>query len=51
MKAKSILVTLMSILSGMILGSLWITHDESWKIYLPILLILITYNTSCQSAS
>lgn len=41
---KRYLLTLIGILLGMILSSLWIVHDDSWKILLPIILFLLTFN-------
>lgn len=36
------LQTLAVILTGSLLNSLWITHSDTWKISLPIILICIT---------
>lgn len=38
---SKIIVTMMSFFTGMTITSLWITDTEQWKIYLPVILILI----------
>jgi len=40
-KLKHLLEALAVIFSGMITGSLWFTHTDNWKIYLPIVLICL----------
>ena len=39
---KHLLVSLVAIFSGMVMGSLWISHSENWKTYLPMVLICIS---------
>lgn len=43
-KLKKVVGDLSVLMSGAILGSLWITHNDNWKYYLPICLICIVFN-------
>ena len=46
-KIQMILTWLFSFTSGLILSSLWITKSETYKIYIPIALILILLKLMC----
>jgi hypothetical protein len=41
-KIKRITTSLFTVFTGMLTGSMLITHSETWKIYLPILLIVLS---------
>lgn len=43
---KNILNKIAIITTGAILSSLWITHSDSWKYYLPVCLLCITATQS-----
>lgn len=40
-KAKQFFNTLTALFSGLIISSLWISHNDWWKLYLPLILICI----------
>jgi len=41
-KFRKMLVTMATILSGTVMSSLWLTHNDNWKITLPIALFCLT---------
>tara|TARA_R110000772_G_scaffold195095_1_gene305793 strand:- start:1353 stop:1517 length:165 start_codon:yes stop_codon:yes gene_type:complete len=39
---KRLLVITATFFTGMLISSMWITNSDSWKIYLPVVLLCIT---------
>ena len=42
-KLRKFVSTMIVILSGLTVSSLWITHSDNWKTYLPIWLVLVSF--------
>ena len=42
-RLNKFLTNAIAILTGMICSSLWITHSDYWKVYLPIVLLCISF--------
>lgn len=43
-KLKRFLAVVATLSSGLVAGSLWISHDDNWEIHLPIVLFCISLN-------